>query len=332
MKDRGAIRQPRSRVPPQGRFSLKYISNLGTCRSYGTRRMVMSCSAVRSGHCHCPDNARGGLGFLCARRKALDSRPWPGSLSGSPRRANQSGEKLPVGPPSNEPLQLGVSTLAGSLFGKARIGLQYALTRSGPMSMAPSQLGAFTRSSPDRAHANLEYHVQPLSLDAFGEGLHPFPAVTASVCNLNPTSRGSVLIRSNRFDEAPIIAPNYLSTKEDQTIAAHSLRQVRAILAQPTLAKYNPEEWKPGAQFQSDEELTKLAGDIATTIFHPVGTAKMGRQDDPGAIVDRHLRVRGIKGLRVVDASIMPEITSGNTNAPTLMIAEKAARWIRNGV
>lgn len=225
-----------------------------------------------------------------------------------------------------------LNTLAGSLFGKARIGLQYALTRRGPMSMAPSQLGAFTRSSPDRAHANLEYHVQPLSLDAFGEGLHPFPAVTASVCNLNPTSRGSVLIRSSRFEDAPVIAPNYLSTEEDRTIAAQSLRQVRAILAQPALAKYRPEEWKPGAQFESDEELTKLAGDIATTIFHPVGTAKMGRQDDPQAVVDSHLRVRGIDGLRVVDASIMPDITSGNTNAPTLMIAEKAARWISDGV
>ena len=225
-----------------------------------------------------------------------------------------------------------LNTLAGSLFGKARIGLQYALTRSGPMSMAPSQLGAFTRSSPDRAHANLEYHVQPLSLDAFGEGLHPFPAVTASVCNLNPTSRGSVMIRSGRFDDAPVIAPNYLSTEEDRTIAAQSLRQVRAILAQPALAKYRPEEWKPGAQFESDAELTKLAGDIATTIFHPVGTAKMGRPDDPQAVVDSHLRVRGITGLRVVDASIMPDITSGNTNAPTLMIAEKAARWISDGV
>ena len=227
---------------------------------------------------------------------------------------------------------LTLNTLAGSWLGKARIGLQYALTRSGPMSMAPSQLGAFTRSSPDRAHANLEYHVQPLSLDAFGEGLHPFPAVTASVCNLNPTSRGTVMIRSNRFDDAPAIAPNYLSTEEDQAIAAQSLRQVRAILAQPALAKYRPEEWKPGAQFQSDAELAKLAGDIATTIFHPVGTAKMGRQEDPEAVVDSHLRVRGIKGLRVVDASIMPEITSGNTNAPTLMIAEKAARWIKEGI
>lgn len=221
-----------------------------------------------------------------------------------------------------------LNSLAGNLFGKARIGMEYALTRSGPMSMAPSQLGAFTRSDPSRAHANLEYHIQPLSLDAFGEDLHPFPAITASVCNLNPTSRGSVRIRDSRFDTAPMIAPNYLSTEADRVIAADSLRQVRRIIAQPALAKYRPEEWKPGIQFQTDEELIKLAGDIANTIFHPVGTAKMGRADDPMAVVDSQLRVRGVRGLRVVDASIMPLITSGNTNAPTLMIAEKAARWI----
>ncbi|WP_085940719.1 GMC family oxidoreductase [Azospirillum sp. B506] len=223
---------------------------------------------------------------------------------------------------------LTLNTLAGSLFGKARIGLEYLLKRSGPMSMAPSQLGAFTRSGPDQPYANLEYHVQPLSLDAFGEGLHSFPAITASVCNLNPTSRGSVRLRSHRFDDAPMIAPNYLSTDEDRRIAALSLRQVRQILAQPAFAKYRPEEWRPGVQFQTDEELAKLAGDIANTIFHPVGTAKMGRGDDPDAVVDTRLRVRGIEGLRVVDASIMPVIPSGNTNAPTLMIAEKASRWL----
>lgn len=226
---------------------------------------------------------------------------------------------------------LTLNALAGNLFGKARIGLEYALKRSGPMSMAPSQLGAFTRSDPSQPYANLEYHVQPLSLDAFGEGLHRFPAITASVCNLNPTSRGNVRLRSNRFDDAPAIAPNYLSTDEDRLIAAESLRQVRRILAQPALAKYRPEEWRPGVQFQSDEELAKLAGDIANTIFHPVGTAKMGRDHDPDAVVDTRLRVRGIDGLRVVDASVMPEITSGNTNAPTLMIAEKASRWILQG-
>ncbi|WP_295315275.1 GMC family oxidoreductase N-terminal domain-containing protein [Roseobacter sp.] len=222
-----------------------------------------------------------------------------------------------------------LNTLANSLVGKAKIGLEYAFKRSGPMSMSPSQLGAFTRSDPGQAHANLEYHVQPLSLDAFGEDLHPFPAMTASVCNLNPTSRGHVRIRSNRFDDAPLIQPNYLDTDQDRRIAADSLRQVREIMSRPAMQKYKPVEWKPGVQFQSDDELAKLAGDIANTIFHPTGTAKMGRDDDRAAVVDARLRVRGVKGLRVVDASVMPEITSGNTNAPTLMIAEKAARWIR---
>ena len=221
-----------------------------------------------------------------------------------------------------------LNTLANSLFGKAMIGLEYMLKRSGPMSMSPSQLGAFTRSDENQAHANLEYHVQPLSLDAFGEPLHTVPAFTASVCNLNPTSTGSVRIRSGKPEDAPAIAPNYLSTEEDRRIAAESLRQVRRIVSQPALAKYRPEEWKPGPLFQSDEELARLAGDIANTIFHPVGTTKMGRGDDPMAVVDSRLRVRGIAGLRVVDAGIMPRITSGNTNAPTLMIAEKAAGWI----
>lgn len=224
-----------------------------------------------------------------------------------------------------------LNTLANSLVGKAKIGLHYAFMRSGPMSMAPSQLGAFTRSDPSRPHANLEYHVQPLSLGAFGEPLHDFPAFTASVCNLNPTSHGTVQIRSPRFSDAPSITPNYLSTEEDKKIAADSLRQVRDIVAKPALAKYKPQEWKPGREFQTDDELVKLSGDIATTIFHPVGTAKMGRADDPMAVVDTRLRVRGVDGLRVVDASIMPMITSGNTNSPTLMIAEKAARWIIDG-
>ena len=221
-----------------------------------------------------------------------------------------------------------LNTLASSLLGKARIGLEYAALRSGPMSMAPSQLGAFTRSSPDQPHANLEFHVQPLSLDAFGDPLHAFPAFTASVCNLNPTSRGSVQIKSPRFQDAPAIAPNYLSTHEDRQVAADSLRLARRIVSQPALARYQPEEFKPGVQYQSDEELARLAGDIATTIFHPVGTTAMGRADDPQAVLDPRLRVRGVAGLRVVDAGAMPTITSGNTNAPTLMIAEKAARWI----
>ncbi|WP_332777693.1 GMC family oxidoreductase [Polaromonas sp.] len=224
-----------------------------------------------------------------------------------------------------------LNTMADSWWGKARIGLEYVLHRSGPMSMAPSQLGAFTRSSPDQRWPNIEYHVQPLSLDAFGEPLHHFNAFTASVCNLNPTSRGSVQIKSNRFEEAPAIAPNYLSTAEDRQVAADSLRVTRRIVSQSALAKYRPEEFKPGVQFQTDEELARLAGDIATTIFHPVGTTKMGQASDPMAVVDSHLRVRGIAGLRVVDAGVMPLITSGNTNSPTLMIAEKAAQWIQAG-
>ena len=219
--------------------------------------------------------------------------------------------------------------MASSWWGKARIGLQYLLSRSGPMSMAPSQLGAFTRSDPSQPHPNIEYHVQPLSLDAFGEPLHSFPAFTASVCNLNPTSRGTVHIRSPRFTDAPAIAPQYLSTEEDRKVAADSLRVTRRIVAQSALAPYQPEEFKPGLQYQSDEDLARLAGDIATTIFHPVGTTKMGRDDDPMAVLDSRLRVRGIAGLRVVDAGAMPTITSGNTNSPTLMLAEKAAEWLR---
>jgi choline dehydrogenase len=221
-----------------------------------------------------------------------------------------------------------LNTLANSWWGKLKIGAEYALSRSGPMSMAPSQLGAFTRSSPELPYPNIEYHVQPLSLDAFGEPLHGFNAFTASVCNLNPTSRGWVRIRSAKFEDAPAIAPNYLSTEEDRKVAADSLRVTRRIAAQPALAKYKPVEWKPGPQYQSDEELARLAGDIATTIFHPVGTTRMGRDEDPMAVLDSRLRVRGIAGLRVVDAGAMPAITSGNTNSPTLMIAEKAAGWI----
>ena len=225
-----------------------------------------------------------------------------------------------------------LNTQAHSLWGKARIALEYALRRSGPMSMAPSQLGAFTRSDPNQPYPNLEYHVQPLSLDAFGEPLHTFDAITASVCNLNPTSRGTVHITTPDFHATPAIAPHYLSTEEDRRIAADSLRTTRHILAQPALAKYQPEEVKPGTQYQSDADLAQLAGDIATTIFHPVGTTRMGQvggpHDDPMAVVDARLKVRGVAGLRLVDAGVMPRITSGNTNAPTLMIAEKAAQWI----
>jgi len=222
-----------------------------------------------------------------------------------------------------------LNTMAGSWFGKMKIGLEYALFQSGPMSMAPSQLGAFTKSDPSQASANLEYHVQPLSLEKFGEPLHPFPAFTASVCNLRPTSRGHVRIASGLASAAPKISPNYLSTPEDRSVAASSLTLTRTIVSAPVLRKYAPEELKPGAQFRSEEELARAAGDIGTTIFHPVGTCKMGRDDDPLAVLDSQLRVRGIAGLRVVDASAMPTITSGNTNSPTIMITEKAAAWIR---
>ncbi len=227
-----------------------------------------------------------------------------------------------------------LNTLANHWWGKALIGLEYALRRTGPMSMAPSQLGAFTRSSPEYEWPNIEYHVQPLSLDAFGEPLHDFPAFTASVCNLNPTSRGHVHITSKDFRQAPAIAPNYLSTEQDRKVAADSLRVTRRIVAQPALAHLNPIEWKPGPQYESDEDLARLAGDIATTIFHPVGTARMGRLNDPLAVVDPQLRLRDgqgawVHGLRVVVASVMPTITSGNTNSPTLMLAEKAAAWMR---
>jgi choline dehydrogenase len=221
-----------------------------------------------------------------------------------------------------------LNVLSNSWWGKALIATRYALTQSGPMSMAPSQLGAFTRSSPDREWPDLEYHVQPLSLDAFGEPLHPFGAFTASVCNLNPQSRGSVRIRSPLAEVAPMIAPHYLSTDEDRRVAALSLRLTRRIAAQPALAPYAPREIRPGVQFESDDELWRLAGDIGTTIFHPVGTCRMGRDGEPGAVLDRRLRVQGVSSLVVADASAMPTITSGNTNAPTLMIAERAAHWL----
>jgi choline dehydrogenase len=221
-----------------------------------------------------------------------------------------------------------LNTLSATLFGKARIAAEYALRRSGPMSMSPSQLGAFTRSDPQRRWPNLEYHVQPLSLDAFGEPLHAFEAFTASVCNLNPESRGEVHIVSPDPARAPRIAPGYLATEGDRRVAAQSLRLTRRIVAQPALAPFKPREVKPGVEFETDEDLARLAGDIGTTIFHPVGTCRMGRADDADAVLDPRLRVRGVDGLRVVDASVMPDITSGNTNSPTLMIAERAAEWV----
>ncbi|MDA8110454.1 MAG: GMC family oxidoreductase N-terminal domain-containing protein [Betaproteobacteria bacterium] len=222
-----------------------------------------------------------------------------------------------------------LNQIANSWLGKAKMGLEYLFLRSGPLTMAPSQLGLFTRSSPGHATPNIEYHVQPLSLDKFGDPLHRFPAFTASVCNLRPTSRGFVRIASPEPAAAPAIQPNYLATPEDQRAAADSLRLTRRIARARALARYEPEEFLPGPQLQSDAELVKAAGDVGTTIFHPVGTCRMGRADDPQAVVDSRLRVRGLAGLRVIDASVMPVITSGNTNSPTVMIAERGAELLR---
>ncbi len=214
-----------------------------------------------------------------------------------------------------------------SLFRRAGMGLGYALFRRGPMTMAPSQLGAFTRSDKDQERSNIQFHVQPLSLDKFGDPLHRFPAFTVSVANVRPTSRGYLRLRSRDPNDKPLIQPNYLSTDEDKRIAAESIRVARKIVAQPALQRFHPSEYLPGPSVRNDDEtaLVKAAGDIGTTIFHPVGTAKMGRVEDPMAVVDERLRVIGIEGLRVIDASIMPTITSGNTNSPTIMIAEKGA-------
>ncbi|MFG1340636.1 GMC family oxidoreductase [Xanthobacter autotrophicus] len=214
-----------------------------------------------------------------------------------------------------------------SLPRRALMGVDYALRRRGPLTMAPSQLGIFTRSDPRQERANIQFHVQPLSLDKFGEPLHRFPAITVAACNLRPTSRGVVRLTSRALDAAPQIAPNYLATDEDRQVAADAIRVTRRLMRQQALSPYQPEEYLPGpAVGEDDASLAKAAGDIGTTIFHPVGTAKMGRPDDPMAVVDERLRVYGIDGLRVIDASVMPTITSGNTNTPTAMIAEKGAR------
>jgi choline dehydrogenase-like flavoprotein len=227
----------------------------------------------------------------------------------------------------------GITTLNetyASAFGRAKIFLDYALRRRGPLTMAPSQLGIVTKSDPKRERANIQYHVQPLSLDRFGEPLHTFPAFTASVANVQPTSRGHIRLKSPNPADAPAIQPNYLSTDEDRRVAAESIRVTRNIVAQPALQAFRPNEILPGEAVGSDDaSLAKAAGDIGTTIFHPVGTAKMGRDTDPLAVVDERLRVFGLERLRVIDASVMPTITSGNTNSPTIMIAEKGATMIR---
>jgi choline dehydrogenase-like flavoprotein len=227
---------------------------------------------------------------------------------------------------------LGVKTLNEtyhSLIGRALMGAEYALFQKGPLTMAPSQLGIFTRSSPEHERANIQFHVQPLSLDKFGEPLHRFPAITVSACNLQPTSRGTIRLRARDPAAKPIIAPNYLATYEDRHVAADAIRVTRRLMRQPAMQPYRPEEFLPGSGVGDDDaSLAKAAGDIGTTIFHPVGTAKMGISSDPMAVVDERLRVIGLEGLRVVDASVMPTITSGNTNTPTIMIADKAAEMV----
>jgi choline dehydrogenase len=221
-----------------------------------------------------------------------------------------------------------MNEISHSPLRKAMMGAEYALFRSGPLSMAPSQLGCFTRSDPSRATPNLQYHIQPLSTEKLGQALHRFPGFTASVCNLRPVSRGHVRPRSAAPDAAPVIRPNYLSDPADRRVAVDAIKLTRRIAQAPALQRYKATEFKPGPEISGDADLAKAAGDIATTIFHPVGTAMMGPDSDPMAVVDPMLRVRGVSGLRVVDASIMPTITSGNTNAPVIMIAEKAADMI----
>ncbi|ARP98844.1 GMC family oxidoreductase [Pseudorhodoplanes sinuspersici] len=250
-------------------------------------------------------------------------------------------DKAGVGENLQDHLQLrlihkvtGVKTLNEtykSLFNRALMGIDYALRRRGPLTMAPSQLGAFTRSDPHQERPNIQFHVQPLSLDKFGDPLHDFPAFTTSVANLRPTSRGFVRLRSADPADKPAIQPNYLSTPEDKQVAVDSVRVARRIVAQPALQKFKPVEYLPGEQVRNDDDaaLAKAAGDIGTTIFHPVGTAKMGRTDDAMAVVDERLRLIGLENVRVIDASVMPTITSGNTNSPTIMIAEKGAMMIR---
>jgi choline dehydrogenase len=216
-----------------------------------------------------------------------------------------------------------------NLFRRGWMGVDYLLRRRGPLTMAPSQLGIFTRSDERQERANIQFHIQPLSLDKFGEPLHRFPAITVAACNLRPTSRGTIRIKSGAADQAPQIAPNYLATDEDRQVAADAIRVTRKLMKQHALAAYHPQEYLPGPTVGDDDaSLAKAAGDIGTTIFHPVGTAKMGSANDPMAVVDERLRFHGIAGLRVVDASVMPTITSGNTNTPTAMIAEKGAAMI----
>jgi choline dehydrogenase-like flavoprotein len=226
----------------------------------------------------------------------------------------------------------GVKTLNetyDNLIKRGLMGAEYALLRTGPLTMAPSQLGLFTTSSPEHERPNIQFHVQPLSLDKFGDPLHRFPAITVAACNLRPTSRGTVRLRSTDPGDPPMIAPNYLATPEDRRVAADAIRVTRRLMAQPAMRAFSPTEYLPGPAYGDDDaSLARAAGDIGTTIFHPVGSARMGLPSDPLAVVDARLKVMGLDRLRVIDASVMPTITSGNTNTPTIMIAERGARFV----
>jgi len=327
--------------PAMERPNLTVITNALTHKLRLEGRTVKGVEYSRSGILHHAD----------ARRETILSAGAIGSpqilqLSGigPAKLLQQHGippvHELPVGENLQDHLQLRLAfriknamtlnTMLDSWWYKAKIALEYALRRTGPMTMPPSQTGAFVKSDPSQRTANLEYHVQPISLDRFGAPPHKFPAFTASVCNLRPTSRGHVSITSADPRAHPAIAPNYLSTDEDRRVAVDAIRVTRRIVTgTEALKKYRPEEFMPGPAFQTDDELVKAAGNIGTTIFHPVGTCKMGRADDPTAVVDTGFKVRGIERLRVIDASIMPTITSGNTNAPTYMIAERGAAAVK---
>ncbi len=321
--------------PAAGRSNLKVVTNAQvTALEFGGRRATGVCMMV-----HGEMTSAACTGEIILSAGAIGS-PQILELSGigSGERLTGHGIEMVLDQPQvGENLQdhlqirsiykvqntVTLNQRANSLLGKAKIAAEYALNRSGPMSMAPSQLGVFARSDRSFETPNIEYHVQPLSLDKFGDPLHEFPAITASVCNLRPDSRGSVHIGSGNATAHPKIQPNYLSSESDRQVAADSLRLTRKIMETKALAEFSPEEYLPGAHIVSDEDLAIAAGDIGTTIFHPVGTCSMG------TVVDERLKVKGLEGLRVVDASIMPRITSGNTNSPTIMIAEKASDMIR---
>ncbi len=327
--------------PALGRANLRLLTDVLAERLLFDGRRAKGVRFLRDGR---PVEARAKAGvILCAgaigsvellQRSGIGPAEWLADLGIAVRHGLEG-----VGRNLQDHLQLramykvrGVKTLNESYYaplGRPLMAAQYALLRRGPMTMAASQLGIFTRSDPAQARANIQFHVQPLSLDRFGTPLHRFPAITVSPCNLRPSSRGTVRLSAADPRSKPHIQPNYLSTDEDRRVAADSIRVTRRLMRQPALAQFAPEEFRPGPEVgDRAEDLVKAAGDIGTTIFHPVGTAKMGLASDPHAVVDARLRVHGMEGLRVIDASVMPTITSGNTNTPTIMIAEQGSNFL----